>query len=182
LLNYTGTVIFVSHDRYFTNKIATKLLVFESSEPVIFNGSYNEYIHPNTKIVEKVTKEIEKKPKKEKVEYPIDYDDPKEDDPILSISPYMARKEKNKLEKQLEKTEAKSAEAESKLKALEADFVNPEIASDFVKLMEIQAEMEKTQSQIDKFAEDWMTLSDKLSLITAVLDKSKDDPTSPLTE
>ena len=69
----------------------------------------------------------------------------------------------------------KSADAESKLKQLNEDFVNPEIASDFVKLMEIQAEMEKTQSQIDKFAEDWMTLSDKMSLINSLLEKPKEE-------
>ena len=46
--------------------------------------------------------------------------------------------------------------------------------SDFVKLMEIQAEMEKTQSQIDKFAEDWMEASDKLSLIESVLLKNEE--------
>ena len=75
----------------------------------------------------------------------------------------------------LKKLEEKSAEAEQKLKSLNDDFVNPEIASDFVKLMEIQAEIEKTQSQIDKFAEDWMTTSDKLSLITSILDKPKEE-------
>ena len=176
ILNYFGTVIFVSHDRYFTNKIANKLLIFE-----VFDGTYKEYADPNTKKIEEVTKKIEAKPKPEKIEYPIDYDDPKEVDPILSMSPYMLGKERNKTENQLKKLEEKSADAESKLKQLNEDFVNPDIASDFVKLMEIQAEMEKTQSQIDKFAEDWMTLSDKLSLITSILDKPKDEDTNSST-
>ena len=175
LLNYDGTVIFVSHDRYFVNKIATKLLIFESGETKIFDGKYNDYAHPNTKIVEEVTKEIEKKPKKEKIEYPIDFDDPKEADPILSLSPYMARKEKNKLQNQLEKTEAKSAEAEEKLKQLEADFINPEIASDFVKLMEVQAEIEKTQSQIEKFMADWVEIQEKIEKIETVLSKEENE-------
>jgi ATP-binding cassette subfamily F protein 3 len=175
ILNYTGTVIFVSHDRYFTNKIANKLLIFENGETKVFEGTYKEYADPNTKKIEEVTKKIAAKPKPEKIEYPIDYDDPKEVDPILSMSPYMLGKERNKTENQLKKLEEKSADAESKLKQLNEDFVNPDIASDFVKLMEIQAEMEKTQSQIDKFAEDWMTLSDKLSLITSILDKPKED-------
>lgn len=169
LLSYDGTVIFVSHDRYFVNKIATKLLIFENDGVRLFDGTYNEYAHPNTKIVEKVTKEIESKPKKEKIEYPIDFDDPKEDDPILSLSPYMARKEKNKLQGQLEKTEAKSAEAEAKLKELEEDFVNPVIASDFVKLMEVQAEIEKTKSQIEKFMTDWVEINEKLEKVEIVL-------------
>lgn len=179
LLAYKGTVIFVSHDRYFVNKIATKLLVFDSAEPKIFDGTYAELTHPNTKIVEEVTKKIESKPKPEKIEYPIDYDDPKEVDPLLSLSAYQLRKEKSKTENQLKKLEEKSETAENKFKLLNEDFVNPEIATDFVKLMEIQSEMEKTQSQIDKFAEDWLELSDKLSLITSLLDgeETKSDDT-----
>ena len=119
-------------------------------------------------------KGCECQPKKEKIEYPIDFDDPKEADPILSLSPYMARKEKNKLQNQLEKTEAKSAEAEEKLKALEADFVNPESASDFVKLMQIQAEIEKTNSQIEKFMADWVEIQEKLEKVEQVLKVEED--------
>ena len=182
LLSFDGTVIFVSHDRYFVNKIATKLLIFEGGETKLFDGRYNEYAHPNTKIVEEITKEIEKKPKAEKIEYPIDYDDPKEEDPILSLSPYMARKEKNKLRGQLEKVEAKSAEAEERLKQLEADFVNPEIASDFVKLMEIQAETEKTQSQIEKFMADWVEISEKLEKVETVLKADEESRENKETE
>ena len=172
---YKGTVIFVSHDRYFVNKIANKLLVFDSSEPRIFEGTYNELVHPNTKIVEEVTKKLEKKPKPEKVEYPIDFDDPKEEDPLLSLSAYALRKEKAKTENQIKKLEEKSAESEAKLKQLNQDFVDPEIATDFVKLMEVQAEMERTQSMIDKFAEDWMTQSDRLSLICSLLEKDNEE-------
>ena len=175
LLRYEGTVIFVSHDRYFVNKIATKLLIFENGGCKIFDGTYNELVHPNTKIVEAVTKEIEKKPKPEKIEYPIDYDDEKEPDPILSLSPYMARKEKNKLENKLKKLEEKSAEAESRLKILQDDFVNPEIASDFVKLMEIQAETEKTESQIEKFMAEWLEIQEGLEKIKQVLEKEECD-------
>ncbi len=174
---YKGTVIFVSHDRYFVNKIANKLLIFDSPEPKFFEGKYSEYAHPNTKIVEAVTKKIEAKPKPEKIEYPVDFDDPKEENPLLSLSAYQLRKEKSKTENQLKKLEEKSADAENKLKQLNEDFVDPEIATDFVKLMEIQAEMEKTQSQIDKFAEDWLTLSDTLSLITSLLEKDEEEKT-----
>ncbi len=179
ILNYTGTVIFVSHDRYFTNKIATKLLVFEPNKTFIFDGTYNEYSHPNTKKIEEITKKIEAKSKPEKIEYPIDYDDPKEADPLLSLSPYLLNKEKTKTSNALKKLEEKSAEAESKLRQLNQDFVSPKISTDFVKLMEIQAEMEKVQSQIDKYAEDWLANSDKLSLIETLLAKPAEAEDNP---
>ncbi len=170
LLGYKGTIIFVSHDRYFVSKIANKLLIFENGETRLFEGPYKEYANPNTKKVEEITKQIEAKPKKEKIEYPIDYDDPKETDPLLSMSHYQLRKEKTKTENQLAKLEQKSADAEAHLKQLNDDFINPEIATDFVKLMEIQAEMEKTQNQINKFAEDWMEHSEKLTIISSLIE------------
>ena len=85
----------------------------------------------------------------------------------------MARKERNKLQNQLEKTEAKSKEAEEKLKQLQADFVDPDIATDFVKLMEIQAETEKVESQIEKFMADWIEIQSKLEKIEIVLSQEE---------
>jgi len=171
LLNYNGTIIFVSHDRYFTSKIATKLLIFEPNETKIFDGTYSEYAHPSTKIIDKISKEIQQKPKIEKIEYPIDYGE-QEDDPFASLSPYLARKEKSKIESQIKKLEEKSLLAEDKLKLLNEDFVNPEIACDFVKLMEVQAEIEKTQSMIDKFANDWLEKNELLTKLTLICEQN----------
>ena len=89
------------------------------------------------------------------------------------MSYYEASKEKAKVENLLKKLEQKSAEAEEKLKKLNEDFINPEIASDFTKLMEIQAEMEKTQNTIDKLANDWMEQSDKLTVVSAVVEQKQ---------
>ena len=170
LLSYTGTVMFVSHDRYFTSKLATKLLVFKSDEVVVFDGTYKEFVDPHTKQIEELTKEIEKKPKPQKIDYPIDFDDKKEEDEILSMSDYELGKEKARTENAIKRTEEKSALAEEKLKKLNYDFVDDQIATDFVKLMEIQAEMEKTQIQIDTLANDWLDYSEKLTKITEVIE------------
>ena len=178
LLGYQGTIIFVSHDRYFTNKMATKLLIFDKNDATVFDGTYSEYTHPNTKIVQKITKEIEQKPKKEKIEYPVDFDDIIPENPYMSISYYDLSKEKNKTENLIKKLEQKSEEAETKLKDLEASFVNPEIASDFVKLMEIQAEIENKQILIDKLASDWLEKTQELEKINSAIEskiKSSDN-------
>lgn len=170
LLGYTGTIIFVSHDRYFTNKIATKLLVFDDKGASVFDGTYNEYTHPNTKIVQKITKEIESKPKPEKIEYPIDYDDEKLENIYFGMSFYDLSKEKNKAENIMKKLEIKTSEAEEKLKDLESDFVNPEIASDFVKLMDVQEKIENTQNLIEKLENDWLEKSQELEKINSAIE------------
>lgn len=169
-MGYTGTIIFVSHDRYFTNKIATKLLVFDNNGAKLFDGTYGEYTHPNTKVIEKVTKEIESKPKPEKIEYPIDYDDEKPENIYISMSYYDLSKEKNRAENIMQKLETKTRDAEEKLNGLESDFVNPEIASDFVKLMAVQEEIENTQNLIEKLENDWLEKSQELEKITQAIE------------
>lgn len=173
LLGYTGTIIFVSHDRYFTNKIATKLLIFDETGASVFDGTYGEYTHPNTKIVQKISKEIEQKPKPEKIEYPIDYDETLPENIYASMSYYDLSKEKNKAENLVKKLETKTADAEEKLKQLELDFVNPEIASDFIKLMDVQAEIENTQNLIEKLANDWLEKTQELEKITEAIENTK---------
>jgi ATP-binding cassette subfamily F protein 3 len=171
LLNFAGTIIFVSHDRYFTSKIATKLLIFEQSEVKFFDGTLKEYNDPYSKQI-KENQNVTKPPKPEKIEYPIDYDDEKEIDPILQLPPYLASKEKSKIESRLKKIEKNSLENENKLKKLNEDFVDPEIASDFKKLMEIQGEMEETQKTIDKLADEWLTLNETLQKLENLLVKN----------
>ena len=177
LLNFDGTIIFVSHDRYFVKKIATKLLIFNENETKFFDGTYQEYTDPYSSQHKKADEtKIEKK--SEKQEYPIDYDEIKDENPLLSLSPYMASKEKSKLTNRLKKIVENSNLAENKLKQLNEDFVNPEIASDFKKLMEIQAEIEKTQILIDSLANEWMEKSESLTIIDSILEKSVEDKTN----
>ena len=175
LLGYEGTIIFVSHDRYFVNKIATKLLVFENGNATIFNGTYKEFQEPFSKATLETQENNVPKQKVEKIEYPIDFDEQVED-PILSLSPYQAGKEKNKLSNRMKKIEERSKELEQHLLQLNEDFVNPEIASDFKKLMDIQADNETTQISIDKYAEEWLEISEKLEKIELLL--AKDDKES----
>ena len=177
LLHYDGTIIFVSHDRYFINKIATKLLIFDNGEAKFFDGTYKEYKEPFSKSTLETQENRIPEQKKEKIEYPIDYGEEPED-PYLSMSVYLLSKEKNKLTNRLNKIEEKSKIAEEHLKQLNLDFVNPEIASDFKKLMDIQADMENTQIEIDKFAEEWLEVSENLSKVDSVLEnqsKNNDD-------
>lgn len=175
LSNYEGTVIFVSHDRYFVKKIATKLLIFNEDGVKFFDGTYQEYIDPYSPPHKK---EKPEPVKPEKVEYPIDYGETKDENPLLSLSPYIASKEKSKIVNRIAKIEENSKIAESKLKQLNEDFVNPEISSDFKKLMEIQAEMEKTQMQIDSLANEWMEKTESLQILTSLLEKETSDETN----
>lgn len=74
LLNYTGTILFVSHDRYFVEKIADKMMILKNKKLKIYEMDYNSYIeikkreieNKEIKIKEKKPKKINKKPEKKK--------------------------------------------------------------------------------------------------------------------
>ena len=91
------------------------------------------------------------------------------------MSPYLLSKEKSRLENRLKKIEENSKLLDEKLKQLESDFVNPEIASDFKKLMEIQAEIENTQISNSKLEEEWLEKNENLEKINAILNKPENE-------
>ncbi len=170
ILGYGGTIIFVSHDRYLVNKLATKLLVFEAGKAEIFNGTYREFKDPYSKPTLETTESKIPKEKPEKIEYPIDFDENGEDE-YAQMSFYQLSKEKNRLNMKLQKLEEKSARSGERMKQLESDFVNPEIASDFVKLMEIQAEMESLQISESKSADEWLEITSTLEKVESAIAK-----------
>lgn len=149
LINYEGTILFVSHDRYFVNKIATSLIVFdENGSKFLKNTTYSEYeksiksaddkpnIAPTTK---QTTKEIiPDKPKKENL--------------------YLLNKERAKNEAKRKKLDRQINELENEIKSLQQSLEDPNIFSDYVKLMEIQSIIDNKNKDIEKLTDEWFLL------------------------
>ncbi len=170
ILSYGGTIIFVSHDRYFVSKLATKLLIFENGEAKVFDGTYKQYNSPYSKPKLETSEVSIPKLKANKIEYPIDFDETEKDEYLL-MPYYQLSKEKNRFEARLKKLEEKSKEASVRLKQLESDFVDPNIASDFTVLMEIQAEIEKININESKSADEWLEITEKLERVNSAIAK-----------
>lgn len=141
LLNYSGTVIFVSHDRYFIKKIAQKILSFEANEVKLFEFGYEQYLESLK--TPKINEEIIK-PKKEKKSY---------------TTPL---KEKAKRERAVKKAEEQIALLEEKLSIIEAELNEPENLTDYIKLSELQTEQLSIQTELEKVYDEWETLSELL--------------------
>ena len=118
---YTGTLLFVSHDRYFIRKIATDLLVFSDDGVTYYPYGYDEYIN---KLKEKVEPIKEKKKSEVK--------------PVIEekVNVYNVRKELNKVEQEIIKIETKITELNNQLFNLEdyrdytkQDEINKKIAT-----------------------------------------------------
>lgn len=135
LTEYNGTVLFVSHDRYFINKVADSLLIFENDKVIYFNGKYDEYINQKTNVVIKKDKVKEKKSNK------------KESKPKTTFAIM------KKLERDIDKKEKKRKELETKL-------FDKEIYTNITKVNEINDMIESLTKEIDKLYDEWEKISE----------------------
>ncbi len=123
LENYTGTILVVSHDRFFLKKIAKSLLVFDDSV-TYYNCTYQEYLGQKQEEKE-IPKVIEKKKKKE-----------------IKTNLY----ETHKIEKEIGKIE-------NKIKELEEEIYKPEVYNNYKKLQEISDTKASLESELDRLLE-----------------------------
>ena len=161
LKDFTGTLIFVSPDRYFVKKIATQLLVFEDGTTNLYKFGYDEYqqkldreaqdssftkagqVFGGAISVNGAAKQSESVAASKKA-----YNNP--------------GKERSKLEKKVKKAEEDLAIKEEKLEELKKELLRPEYQSSYSKLTEIQKEIDAMEEEIMQDMELWEELSSQL--------------------
>ncbi len=139
---YNGTVIFVSHDRFFVNKIADCLLIFEKDKVTYFDGKYNEYEEKKIEEVQEKVIEI----KKEKV----------------VNNTYLMQKEKNKILTKIKKLERDIEAYEEEVKMLNEELLKEDIYTDYAKVQGIQNEIDELKKKIDSNMEKWEELQESV--------------------
>lgn len=139
---YNGTVIFVSHDRFFINKIADCLLVFEKDKVTYFDGKYNEY--EECRVEEEQEKVIEVKKEK------------------IVNNTYLMQKEKNKILTKIKKLERDIDTYEEEVKSLNEELLKEEIYTDYTKVQEVQNRIDELREKIDNNMEKWEELQESL--------------------
>lgn len=150
LQQFEGTLIVVSHDRYFLDHVANKIWFIENKEIKEYPGTYEEYETWNAKRVVAVTPKTEKsvikeEPKKEKTA-------PSED----------VNKILQKKNKELSTVENQIAEKEKELKELEAKLAQEEIFSDATKLQETTRSYNSTKAEYEKLQQIWEVLAEEI--------------------
>lgn len=150
LNSFEGTVIFVSHDRYFVKKISNKILYFEKgmneSNTRFFEFGYEDY--------EKYVNE--KKMMEEKGDSERDNKNDKIDNNETNKSnSFVDSKQKKKDERKKQKLEDEIASIETKIEDLQKEMQNEEYMSDFEKLSKIQDEITKLNEELENKYEEW---------------------------
>ena len=139
LSEYEGTVIFVSHDRYFIKKIADQLLVFEDNRVEFYPYGYEEYLREQkNKVIDEEPKKVIKKEVKE--------------DP-LKVNLYNAKKDLNKIENEIIKLEVKIQE-------LNNELFKEEVFNDFNKSNSIKNKIELLNKELEEKNNIWLEITD----------------------
>ncbi len=164
LKDFQGTLIFVSHDRYFVKKVATKLLVFEDGTTNLYQFGYEEY-------QEKLDREAQKSENEYKgkavfggaisVNGAMEQSTPA-DASTAKKAYYNPGKERSKLEKKVKRAEEELAVKEEELEKLKEELLRPEYQSSYSKLSEIQAAIDAKEEEIMLDMETWEELSSQL--------------------
>ena len=163
LQGFPGTVLFVSHDRYFVKQTATGILEFNEDAVKQYHCGYEEYLLEKEKqaaaqIDAKTLKSYAKSPTssgKNTAKEPT-VKEPTLQDVFDKKNYYNPGKIKSRLLKQLEKYEKQLAESEEKANQLKLQLMDPGLASDYQKLMEFQNQLEAEEHQQETLLERMM--------------------------
>ena len=142
LMDFSGTVIVVSHDRYLINRVAKSLIVFENGGVRYFDGTFDEYEEREKETAEEVAKEKPEKTKKTGGER---YDESKEE----------ARRKHR-----VEFLEKKITALEEELSRAQAKLDDETVNTDYKKVMAVEEEIKTIEEKLDPLITEWTELSE----------------------
>ena len=152
LIDYPGTILFVSHDRYFINRIASKVIELNLEGVTDYLGDYDYYVEK--KLEQEELKALQQNEQQSAIQ----------SNPSEKTS-YQQDKEAKKLERQrqrrIEQIENQIEELEQAVEENEQLLCDPEVFQDHVKSLEINEENEKYKQELEQLMEEWTTLSEE---------------------
>ena len=153
LENYEGTILFVSHDRYFINKIANKVFDITEEGYSLYLGNYDYYLEKREQ--EKIAKRL----KEEKISETV----------VKEVNDYVLSKEEKRRIRKLERTRdeliVKIDELESKIKIVNEELMKEEVYTDAVKTQEWNGKLKKLTSELEEKNNSWLELEEELESI-----------------
>lgn len=147
LNSYTGTVLFVSHDRYFINSTATRIIELANKTVVNYIGNYDYYLEKKDILGAK----------------PITNNTSKSSSSAISKLNWQEEKVKQaqqkKIKNEIKRTEERMALIEAEIEELDNMYADPAISSDTAKLMEIHTRKEALSKELDELYDKWGELT-----------------------
>lgn len=147
--DFPGTILFVSHDRYFINRIATKVIDVGPAGVTEYLGDYDYFIEKKIELeelrAEQTSSEQPKQPRNGRNEEDKEF-----------------KRQERRLTRAIAEVEQSLGKLDSDIAVLQEELLNPDFADDHVKLMELQEQIDELQTQHDNLSEEWLNLQEEL--------------------
>ena len=138
LKSYTGTLLYVSHDRYFVNSVSNVIAEMSDGKITVYEGNYDDFLNRKTVTVEQV-KPVAK--------------------PTSTYRNAKQRADETNRARKLKELEAKITELESEVEQLNEQMTLPEIASDYTKLSQVMERLREVNAQLEQTMSEWENLA-----------------------
>ena len=148
LIDFDGTLLFVSHDRYFINRVATHVLELSENGSTVYLGDYDYYVEKKAELATSQEEEAETYSQEKEVSPVNDYQAQKE-----------SQKELRKLMRQIESLEAEIEELENQAQVISEQM---HTTNDADELMQLQAELDKISQRQEEAMLEWEELSEQV--------------------
>lgn len=152
---FSGTVLFISHDRYFINQVATDVLDMSATGIKHYEGDYDDYLEAVNKELSSTAGQDEQqvnstaKPKKSSAQQ--SYQQSKE-----------TQRARRKLQRQVDKLEDQMASLEEQSQAIQEQMSQPEVATDIGQLADLQKQLNKLNEQSEEVELEWTNAAEEL--------------------
>ncbi|MFJ5624868.1 ribosomal protection-like ABC-F family protein [Peribacillus loiseleuriae] len=150
LIDYPGTILFVSHDRYFINRIATKVIELSKARSEEFLGDYDYYVEKKQEQLE--IKEYEQNHNRTNQEQKADKSTFKVDKEV--------KKAERQRKRRIEEIEATMENLESEVERYNELLCDPDVFQNHEKVLTIQADLDRVQTELDVLLEEWAELAE----------------------
>ena len=145
LLGFEGTLVIISHDRYFINKLADRVLVLTKDGMTEYLGNYDYYLE-----------RLAENPAESESDQPAKKEKPLNDWQLRKQQQSEERKRKTKITR----TESEIEQLEAEVGELQAQLATEEVQSDYEKLLELTAGLEEKQQKLEELYDLWAELQE----------------------
>ena len=150
LKEYKGSMVFVSHDRYFVNKLADLILEFKPGKVTFYDCNYEQYLEKKKDNLEENLEDISK--------------DNNKSAPVENQ--YIINKKIRSIKNKISKIETNIEEKENTIENLKHEMLKDEISTDYIKLKDMQDEIQKLNNEIEEKMQEWEILNEELNSLT----------------
>ncbi|MBS4749818.1 ATP-binding cassette domain-containing protein [Granulicatella sp. zg-ZJ] len=144
LIDFDGTLLFISHDRYFINRVATSVLELSKNGSTLYIGDYDYYIEKKSQEKQEILIEQEKNVSIQQSDYTLSKE---------------KQKQKRQLERQLETLEQQMHDCQERIGNIEESLASPDVFTNHEESYRLNTQLEEERQKYDTYLNEWETVA-----------------------